>query len=90
MTNPKKRPPKLSPQMSERIKRVLLAGSLGLLPLIILFGMTRSWHEAEWMAALTAGSMGVFMMILFLFGVMPCPVPREKGQPKKRRKGERT
>lgn len=81
------KPQRSNPQHDERIKRVLLAGILGLTPLTILFGLSVDWNEAEWLAAWTAAGMGTFFMVLFLFGVMPCHLPREKGQPK--RKGGR-
>lgn len=84
MTNSQKHPTKNSPQCG-RIKRVLASGTLGLLPLIILFGLTRDWDEGEWMPAITSGAMGVFMMILYLFDVKPYPLPRGKRQ--KHRKG---
>lgn len=81
------KPQRPSPDLDRRIKRILLTAIVGLAPLATLFGLTNDWHGGEWLAAWTAVGAGTFMMIVAVFGVMPCPLTREKGQKRKRKKG---
>lgn len=74
---------------NRRLKRLLLALIASYLPATILIGFWQGWGPAGFMVAWTGVSMGTFLTIALLFGVVKCPMERQKGKPRLPKKERR-
>lgn len=71
---------------SRRLKRLFLALIASYLPATLFVGIANGWGIGEWMIAWTGISIGTFATIAVLFGIVKCPMERQKGQPRKEKR----